>query len=444
MVADNARMKDVIQPLQLLLVSVAGWMSRRQQEVIEYLVEANRVLKEQLGDRRLRLTDDQRRRLAARGKLIGLMRATKALIVRMATENSSRGDCRIQGEQKGLGHTVAPTTIANVLKANGIKPAPDRPSSWRTFLKAHWGQIAATEFFSAEVWTPRGLTTYYVLFMVDLKTRRARLAGITTNPDEAFMAQIARNLTDAFDGLLNGHRFLILDRDGKFTPGIKRALTDAGTSFILTPPQAPHCNAYADRFVLSIKSECLNRMMLFGRSDCAGPSRASLSTTTSSGCTRGSGTRSSTANQALVVVMSSAASGLAVSSSTTTELLDGRGGAAFGRGPRLLTGNTTDRRGTRCHACAASLPTPGADHRHRNPRDASSRPSPHGRCLRDRPCTTATASGLARPTMCTGYPRATQPEPSAPGLRPAPRPPAPRWPTHARPAWDRSQPPGTP
>ena len=78
------------------------------------------------------------------------------------------------------------------------------------------------------------------------------------------MAQIARNLTDAFDGFLTGHRFLILDRDGKFTPGFKRTLKDAGTAIILTPRQAPNCNAYAERFVLSIKSECLNRMMIFG------------------------------------------------------------------------------------------------------------------------------------------------------------------------------------
>ena len=278
-------------------------MSRRQQDVIEYLVEENRVLKEQLKGRRLRLTDDQRRRLAAKGKRIGrralnrfativtpdtimrwhrkliaakrtfeakrvgrpgLMKAIKALIVRMATANSTWGYCRIQGELKGVGHQVASTTIANVLTENGIKPAPDRPSSWRTFLKAHWGQIAATDFFSTEVWTPKGLTTYYVLFLIDLKTRGAHLAGLTTNPDGAFMAQVARNLTDTVDGFFSGHRFLICERDDKFTPQFKRILTDAGTEIIQTPRQAPNCNAFAERFVLSIKSECLNRMMLFG------------------------------------------------------------------------------------------------------------------------------------------------------------------------------------
>ena len=100
--------------------------------------------------------------------------------------------------------------------------------------------------------------------MIDLKTRRVHLAGITTNPDGAFMAQLARNLTDTVDGFLKAHRFLICDRDGKFTPHFRRILEDAGVTIVRTPRQAPNCNAYAERFVLSIKSECLNRMMLFG------------------------------------------------------------------------------------------------------------------------------------------------------------------------------------
>jgi hypothetical protein len=105
-----------------------------------------------------------------------------------------------------------------------------------------------------------------VLFLIDLKTRRVHLAGITTNPDGAFMAQIARNLTDSVDGFLAGHRFLICDRDGKFTPHFQQTLKDAGVKIVRTPRQAPNCNAYAERFVLSIKSECLNRMMFFGES----------------------------------------------------------------------------------------------------------------------------------------------------------------------------------
>ena len=194
----------------------------------------------------------------------GLMKTIKALIVRVTIENSIWGYCRIQGELKGVGHCVASSTIANVLRENGIKPALDRASSWRTFLKAHWKQIAATDFFPAEAWTPRGLTTYYVLFVIDLSTRRTHLAGITTSPGEVFMAQVARNLTDACDGFLGGHRFLICDRDGKFTPSFRQTLEGAGTRIILTPHQAPNCNAFAERFVLSIKSDCLGRMMIFG------------------------------------------------------------------------------------------------------------------------------------------------------------------------------------
>ena len=283
---------------------MSGWVNRHQADVIAYLVEENRVLKEQMKGRALRLNDDQRRRLAAKAKVLGrkaldtvativtpdtllrwhhrlielkwtfdpkkrvgrpgLMKTIAALIVRMARENSRWGYTRIQGELKDIGHRVARTTVAHVLKANGIKPAPDRPSSWKTFLTAHWGQVAATDFFATEVWTPLGLKTYYVLFVIDLKTRCVQIAGITRHPTEAFMAQVARNLTDVVDGFLKHHRFLICDRDTKFTEQFKRILRDTGVEIVLTPRRAPNCNAFAERFVLSIKSECLRRMIFFG------------------------------------------------------------------------------------------------------------------------------------------------------------------------------------
>jgi len=100
----------------------------------------------------------------------GIMHEISSLIVRMATENPAWGDTRIQGALKNLGHRVARTTVAKVLKANGISPAPDRPASWRTFLRAHWGAIAGADFFTSEVWTPRGLLTYYTLFVIDLQS----------------------------------------------------------------------------------------------------------------------------------------------------------------------------------------------------------------------------------------------------------------------------------
>ena len=120
------------------------------------------------------------------------------------------------------------------------------------------------DFFTTEVWTPRGLVTDYVLFVIELKTRKVELAGITPFPGEVFMSQVARDLTDCVDGFLRDHRHVICDRDSKFTEQFRRILGDAGVKVISTPRQAPNCNAYAERFVLSIKSECLRRMIFFG------------------------------------------------------------------------------------------------------------------------------------------------------------------------------------
>lgn len=166
-------------------------------------MEENGVLRKQLKGRRVRLTDDQRRRLAAKGQPLGrrilrqvasivtpdtilrwhrqliaqkwtfapkrpgrpgTMKEIASLIVRMATDNSAWGYSRIHGALKNLDHHVARSTVATVLKDNGIPPAPGRPSSWRTFLRAHWGAIAGADLFTTEVWTARGLVTYYTLF----------------------------------------------------------------------------------------------------------------------------------------------------------------------------------------------------------------------------------------------------------------------------------------
>jgi transposase InsO family protein len=151
-----------------------------------------------------------------------------------------------------------------VLKDHGLSPAPDRPSSWRTFLRAHWGPIAGADFFTSEVWTPRGLITYYTLFVIDLRSRRGHVAGSTPTPDAWFMAQAARRLTDAVDGFLAGHRVLICDRDRKWTDAFRRIVQGAGVRIVLTPVQAPNANAYAERFVRSIREECLDRLILLG------------------------------------------------------------------------------------------------------------------------------------------------------------------------------------
>ena len=290
-------------PLRFLLVVLAGWVNRHQLDVIDYLREENRVLKEQLGRRRLHVSDAQRRRLAAKGyrlarhvlkavativtpdtilrwhrRLIarkwtyeprrvgrpGVLQEIRRLTVEIACENPSWGYRRIQGALDNLGHRVARSTIAKILKEHGISPVPGRPLSWRTFLAAHWGTIAAADFFTTEVWTPRGLVTYYTLFVIDLASRTVHLGGSTPQPDEIFMLQVARTLTDADDGMLQGYRVLICDRDTKWSVAFQRLLTDAGIRVVQTPCRAPNCNAYAERFVRSIKEECLDRMVLFG------------------------------------------------------------------------------------------------------------------------------------------------------------------------------------
>jgi transposase InsO family protein len=188
------------------------------------------------------------------------------LVLLMARENSSWGYDRIQGALANLGHTIAPNTVKNILKRHGIDPASERRkhTSWKTFLKAHWDVMAATDFFTVEVWAFRGLVTYNVLFVMRLETRFVHIAGVTTAPNSAFMKQVVRNLTDVADGFLLGSEFLIMDRDAKFTKAFRANLEREGVTPVRWPARATNCNAFAERFVRSVKSECLDRMILFG------------------------------------------------------------------------------------------------------------------------------------------------------------------------------------
>jgi len=173
---------------------------------------------------------------------------------------------RIQGALKNVGHRVGRTTIANILKKNGIDPVPERckRTTWSQFLKAHWDVLAAADFFTVDVWGLRGLVTFYVFFVIELSTPRIDIVGITPGPSEAWMMQAGRNLTDSVDGFLAGKQFLILDRDAKFSAAFRDLLKNAGTEVVRLPPRSPNLNAFAERFVLSIKNECLNRMIFFG------------------------------------------------------------------------------------------------------------------------------------------------------------------------------------
>ncbi len=294
------------QALQCLVVAVAGWINQQQRDVIDYLQEENRVLREHLGPRRLRFTDAQRRRLAAKAKALGrralgeietlvtpdtllswhrrliaqkydgsrrrgpgrprVMDEIRQLIVQMATENRDWGYTRIRGALANLGYDVARSTIANVLKHHGLEPAPERTkrTTWREFLAAHWDVLAAADFFTVEVWLPRGLTRFTVLVLIELATRRVHVAGLTAEPDGPWVTQLTRNVTDAEGGFLRGTRLLIHDRDPLFSHAVRDTLAAAGVTPVRLPARSPNLNAFAERFVRTIKESCVERLLLIG------------------------------------------------------------------------------------------------------------------------------------------------------------------------------------
>ncbi len=184
----------------------------------------------------------------------------------MARENPTWGYDRIEGALANLGHKISDTTVGNILREHGIEPAPEhkRQSTWKQFLRAHWDVLGATDFTTIEVWTKGGLVTIYLLFVMEVGTRRVHFAGSTTNPTEPWMKQVARNLTDSVDGFLLGSRYLIMDRDTKFCESFRSILRRADVDPVKLPARSPNLNAYMERFMRSLKSECLNRMIFFG------------------------------------------------------------------------------------------------------------------------------------------------------------------------------------
>ncbi len=190
----------------------------------------------------------------------------RRLVQRMAKENRTWGYGRIQGALGNLGHQICKTTVRRVLKERGIAPAPERSrkTTWNEFIQNHWDSLAACDFFTVEVWTPFGLVCHMVFFVIELSTRRVEIAGIAPDPNGSWMNQVARNLTDCLDGFLVGKRYLIHDRDPLYTSQFTMTLAAAGVRCVKLPPKSPNLNAYAERYVRSIKSECLDRMIFFG------------------------------------------------------------------------------------------------------------------------------------------------------------------------------------
>ena len=188
------------------------------------------------------------------------------LVLQFARENPTWGYNRLQGALANLGHEISDQSVGNILKQHGIEPAPERKrqTTWKTFLKAHWDVLAAIDFTTVEVWTKGGLVTFYLLFVMELKTRRVHFAGCTPSPHESWMKQVARELTNFEDGFLNGKRHLLMDRDSKFCESFRGMLRSEGVEPVRLPPRSPNLNSYLERFHRSIKEESLDRMIFFG------------------------------------------------------------------------------------------------------------------------------------------------------------------------------------
>ena len=205
---------------------------------------------------RRRWTQPQRRR----GRP-PMERRVRELALRLARENPRWGYPRIAGELLKLGVRVSPSTVRRLLLAAGLTPAPRRAGpSWRDFLRQQAATVLACDFFTVETLS---LRRYYVLFFIELGSRRVHLAGCTTNPSGDWVTQQARNLS--FTGLFEPTRFLIHDRDSKFTAAFDEVFRSEGIRVIHTPVRAPQANAYAERFVRTVRTESLDWLLIVGR-----------------------------------------------------------------------------------------------------------------------------------------------------------------------------------
>jgi putative transposase len=272
----------------------------------EYLAAENRILKAQLNGR-LRLSDAERATLGEIGRRLGrkvlgevanvaqpatilawyrrlvarkfdgskerrtpgrprVDRDLEQLIVRVAKENSDWGYDRIAGALANLGYEISDQTVGNILLRHALPPAPERKRTtpWATFIRTHLAVLAGTDFFTVEVLTLRGLVTYYVLFFIHLESRKVDIAGITIHPNEPWMKQMARNATMEECGTLQDCRYLLHDRDTKYTLSFRAIIKSGHVKTLVLPAHSPNLNAYAERWVRSVKEECLSKIILFG------------------------------------------------------------------------------------------------------------------------------------------------------------------------------------
>ena len=280
------------------------------QKSLDYCMEENRVLREELrekhGVKNLRLSDSQKRRLAVKGIALGryllsdvamifqpetILAWHKNLVAKkykcseagssekkgrktvsqeiidevllLAQRNPEWGYDRIKGVMEYLGFKVGRTTIKRILEDNGMIPDPElkRRISWKEFLKSHWDIMTATDFLSVELLTPRGLVKCMILFFIDIKTRKVEIGGVKVSPDDEWMKQMARNQVDCIDGFLKDKKYLICDRDPLYTAGFEHILNTSGVKIKRTPAFSPNMNPHSESFVKTLKFGCLNKMI---------------------------------------------------------------------------------------------------------------------------------------------------------------------------------------
>jgi transposase InsO family protein len=289
-----------------LLAYISGSVDEELLLRIEYLVAENRILLDQIKGR-IHLSDAERQTLADIGKKLGKQaleevativkpdtllgwhrklaadkfdgsdqrkspgrpRVNKELegwVVRMAKENRGWGYDRIADDLAELGYGISDQTVGNILNRRDIPTAPERKktTTWREFIRTHMDVLWATDFFSTEVWTPGGLVRLYVLFLIKLDTREVHIAGVTVNPNEQWMKQIARNLTMQEWRILKPGQYIIHDGDKKFCASFQDMLDDSGVKRGPLPPRSPWFNAFAEKWVQSVKTEALSQMIRFG------------------------------------------------------------------------------------------------------------------------------------------------------------------------------------
>jgi transposase InsO family protein len=287
------------------ITCIAYHIHKELYDVIDYLNEQVQVLleKQEKQGKRIILTDNQRIRIAAKARKLSrenLVHYTKMFtpdtiikwyhkliaqkydgskkrqslgrpkiaqetifwILKLRRENPRWGSRKIADVLNNLGFQVCRATVQNVLLEYGHNPDPQTKTTWAQFLKTHWNIIAACDFFSVELLTPKGLIRCMVFFAIDLSSRKVEILGVKADPDGQWMMQIARNITDYENGFLKDKKYLIHDRDPLYTYDFHEILKSVGVEPIKLPAQSPNLNAYAERFVKTIKEECLNHLIL--------------------------------------------------------------------------------------------------------------------------------------------------------------------------------------